>query len=406
MIAIYTLTSALHNEQAVAAATQQFLSSLDIDYDLKGADFTHYGTAPLSLIYVRTGGTEGLFKSLLPQLKSHAPHPIYLLTSGQSNSLAASMEILSYLRQQGVKGEIIHGSPAHINLRITELLQVAKARRSLRGKRLGVIGQPSDWLISSHADAQAIHDLLGVELVYVDIQEVLEVFNGIGLDNSEIEITPWQQPAPNVAAALPDAMRLYHALRQVVERHRLAGFTIRCFDLLTAIHNTGCLALAVLNAEGIVAGCEGDVPAALSMIIAQELLGFTGFQANPSFIDSDTGMVTLAHCTIPLNLVSSYELDTHFESGIGVGIRGDIFEGDATLFKVSGDLSRHFVAQGTMAVNEPDPNLCRTQVNLSLDDPSLVQYYFLSSPIGNHHIVLPGYHQSLLDEFMRAMNNV
>lgn len=403
-ISIYTLTSALHDEQAVAAATQEFLSSLAIDYDFKGADFADYGTAPLSLIYVRTGGTEGLFKALAPQLRAHSPHPIYLLTSGKSNSLAASMEILSYLRQQGMKGEILHGSPAHINLRLDHLQRVVAARHSLRGMRLGVIGQPSDWLISSHADALAVSDKLGVELVDIDIQEVLDVFNDISLEDSAIEITPWCEPSAQVAAALPDAMRLYHALRHVVSRHQLAGFTIRCFDLLTAIHNTGCLALAQLNAEGFIAGCEGDVPAALSMLISQVLLGVTGFQANPSSVNPESGLMTLAHCTIPFNLVTSYELDTHFESGIGVGIRGDIFEGDATLFKVSGDLSRYFVAQGSMVVNEPDPSLCRTQVNVSLANPSLVRNYFLADPIGNHHIVIPGRHSELLSLFFRFLS--
>lgn len=402
-ISIYTLTSTLHDEHAVAVTTQEFLSSLGIDYELKGADFSDYGTSPLSLIYVRTGGTEGLFKSLLPQLHERSPHPFYLLTSGKSNSLAASMEILSYLRQQGVRGEILHGSPTHINLRLVDLQQVATARKRLRGQRLGVIGQPSDWLISSHADANIIREKLGVELVDIDIQEVLEAFHGINPNNSSLDISPSCPPPAQVASALPDAMRLYHALRIVLERHDLAGFTIRCFDLLSAIHNTGCLALAKLNAEGIVAGCEGDVPAALSMLICQALLDITGFQANPSSIDPDQGMMTLAHCTIPLNLVSSYELDTHYESSIGVGIRGNIFEGDATLFKVSGDLSRYFIAEGTMAINKPNPNLCRTQVNISLDDSDLVQDYFLRSPIGNHHIVLPGYHQSLLEEFLRSM---
>ncbi len=402
-VSIYTLTSALHDEHAVAAATQEFLSSLGIDYDLKGADYADYGVSPLSLIYVRTGGTEGLFKSLLPQLQECSPHPIYLLTSGKSNSLAASMEILSYLRQQGVRGEILHGSPTHINLRIADLQQVAIARQRLKGLRLGVIGQPSDWLISSHADTHAVREKLGVELVDIDIQEVLDEFSAISPNDSLLEINPSCAPSAPVAAALPDAMRLYFALRKVVERHHLAGFTIRCFDLLSAIHNTGCLALAKLNAEGIVAGCEGDVPAALSMLICQALLDITGFQANPSSIDPDTGMMTLAHCTIPLNMVSSYELDTHYESGIGVGIRGNIFEGDATLFKVSGDLSRYFIAEGTMAINKPNPSLCRTQVNISLDDPALVRDYFLSNPIGNHHIVLPGYHPSLLEEFLHTM---
>ena len=68
-IAIYTLTSELHDEQAVGAVTREFLDSLDVAYELKGNDYADYGSHSLSLIYVRTGGTEGIFRRLLPELQ-------------------------------------------------------------------------------------------------------------------------------------------------------------------------------------------------------------------------------------------------------------------------------------------------------------------------------------------------
>ena len=68
-IAIYTITSTLHNEEAIAAATRLFLNSLNIEYDFRGEDFSDYGSHTLSLIYVRTGGTEGIFRQLLPELQ-------------------------------------------------------------------------------------------------------------------------------------------------------------------------------------------------------------------------------------------------------------------------------------------------------------------------------------------------
>ena len=401
MVTIYTLTSALHDAQAVAAATRDFLGSLQLDYVLKD-NFDDYGTSPLSLIFVRTGGTENIFKSLFHQLLRQSPHPIYLLASGKSNSLAASMEILSYLQQQGVEGEILHGSAASIHERVEALLQVSTARQHLSGQRLGIIGKPSDWLISSDADPSSVKAKSGVELVNLDIQELLEVFQDTNLSNSTLQLSPSSNPPACVTQALPDAMRLYSALQLVVERHRLSGFTIRCFDLLTAIHNTGCLALAQLNADGIVAGCEGDVPAALSMMIAQALLGVTGFQCNPSSIDPESGTITLAHCTIPLNLVSHYELDTHFESGIGVGIRGHMPEGPVTVFKFSGDLSRHFVAEGQLTGNTCSAELCRTQLVIRFDNKDTARY-FLTNPIGNHHIVVPGHHASLLEQMAHQM---
>ena len=124
--------------------------------------------------------------------------------------------------------------------------------------------------------------------------------------------------------------------------------------------NTGCIALAQLNADGYVAGCEGDVPAMLSMYIGRSLLGVSGFQANPSRIDPQTGEILFAHCTVPFDMVSRYAFDTHFESGIGVGVRGHIPEGPVTVFKVSGDLSRRFVAEDVdVYVPSPDALLRR-----------------------------------------------
>jgi len=384
-IAIYTLTSDLHNEEAVRQTTTEFLDSLGIVFDFKGNDFSDYGQHTLSLIYVRTGGTEGIFKRLLHTLREQSDCPFYLLTSGKSNSLAASMEILAYLRQHSMSGEILHGDPAYITRRIHLLARVNEARRRIDGMRLGVIGQPSDWLIASHADYAAVRQKLGVEIVDIPMQELLDLLQqGHGASVSTEE----------------GALRIYAALKTIVTRHQLNGFTLRCFDLLTAVLNTGCLALARLNAEGIIAGCEGDVPAMISMLITHALTGVSGFQANPASINTETGEVLFAHCTIPLNMVERYELDTHFESGIGIGIRGFMKPGPVTIFKVSGDLARHFVCEGQLEQNLSKPELCRTQQFIRLTNPSAATY-FLTNPIGNHHIILPGHCSSLFEEFLK-----
>ena len=381
-IAIYTLTSELHDEKAVGAVTQEFLNGLQIEYTLKGSDYADYGSQPLSLIYVRTGGTEGIFRRLLSQLRQQSQAPFYLLTSGKSNSLAASMEILSFLQQNDLQGEIIHGSADYITHRLEVLAKVSEAKGKLNGTRYGIIGQPSDWLIASAANPEAVKTKLGIELMEIPIEELLE-----GIEKA-------------AEGDMPD--RIYDALKTIVDRHQLQGFTLRCFDLLTAVHNTGCLALARLNAEGIVAGCEGDVPAMLSMAIVNALLGVSGFQANPASINPDTGEMLFAHCTIPLNMVERYELDTHFESGIGVGIRGYMKEGPVTIFKASGDLSRCFMAEGTLVRNQAKPDLCRTQQVIQLADKQQASY-FLTHPIGNHHIIMPGHHRELLTQMLKPL---
>ena len=396
MIAVYTITSGLHDESAVSRLSDAFLSGIfpDGNFEFKGHHFQDFGTHDLDLIYVRTGGAEGIFKSLLPEMLARGIERYYLLTSGSSNSLAASLEILSYLRQQGLKGEVLHGSAAYLQGRVHALETVAQARQKLQGTRIGVVGQPSDWLIASHADAMAVMDKLGARLVEIPMEELLQEIAKAPADSAPAE----EAMAPNVRASYPGATQIYHALEVLVKRYELSAFTLRCFDLLTAVGNTGCLALASFNADGIPASCEGDVPALLSMMIAQALTGCTGFQANPARIDVQTGQMLFAHCTVPFNMVENWQYDTHFESGIGVGIHGNLPEGPVTVFKVSGKLDRHFAAEGELLYNQYEDHLCRTQVQLQLRPEDA--RYFLTNPIGNHHIILPGHQKALLEELL------
>lgn len=393
-IAIYTITSGLHDAKSVAGLTDEFLREIfpDGGFEFKGADFSDFGANSLNLIYIRTGGAEGIFKELLPGILSANTGKIYLLTSGKSNSLAASIEIFSYLRQQGIPGEILHGNGASLRARIKNLETVARARKQLSGSRIAVIGKPSDWLIASAVDRDAVKDKLGVEFVDVPIEEVSERFLDSGLSASA-------RNDNGISDAMPGAMGIYEALLKLKEKYEYSALTLRCFDLLTSLKNTGCLALAKLNSEGVPASCEGDIPALLSMMISRALTGCTGFQANPSRIDTESGEILFAHCTISLDIPRSITYDTHFESGIGVGIHGEFPEGPVTVFKVSGDLSRAFVAEGELLRNQYEDNLCRTQIVVKLTPDEA--RYFLTDPIGNHHIVIPGHHKTLLSEFLQ-----
>ena len=346
-IALYTLTSSLHDRNAVDALSLEFLSAIEAilgyKFDFRGDSFATYGQSDLDVIFIRTGGSEGLFKQVFPTLSGN----ILLLTSGKSNSLAASLEILSFLNQNGRRGEVLHGSAEYIAGRIETLARVNRARKELRGQKLGIIGKPSGWLIASQPDKQAVKEKVGIELIEIDIRELI----GLAKDTSQNPLSDYatgivtglRKDAPEtVRKHVEGAVAIYSALMSMVDSYGLSGLTIRCFDLLDALGNTGCLALALLNSEGIPSSCEGDVPALLSMVIGNALTGRSGFQANPSQIDPDAGRMLLAHCTVPFNMVEKYSYNTHFESGIGVAIHGEMTEGDVTLFKTSSDLVRMF----------------------------------------------------------------
>lgn len=89
-VSIYTLVSPLHDPVATRRVAGEFLDAVRghcgsctlVDC---GSDFSTFGTSDLDLVYVVTGGTEGLFLEVLPQIQGH----VHILTSGKSNSLAA-----------------------------------------------------------------------------------------------------------------------------------------------------------------------------------------------------------------------------------------------------------------------------------------------------------------------------
>lgn len=386
----------MHRELSPDASAEDFIidieRSLGARFVFRGDDFSDFGRKGPSFIYVRTGGTEGLFKSVFPSFP--ADGKVLLLTSGKSNSLAASMEILSYLRQAGREGEILHGSTAFIASRIISLStgengvsaesdsvpglrllgedELAEIRSRLSGHRLGVIGKPSDWLISSDVDPCVAKSMLGIELVDIPIGQVVDSVRSSCAD----------------LPSFKGSEAIYDALKSIVAEYGLDALTIRCFDLLDTLHNTGCLALARLNAEGIPASCEGDVPALISMCIARAFTGCCGFQCNLSRIDQSAQELLFAHCTVPFDMLEKWSYTTHFESGIGTAVKGEVRLGPATILKIGPDLRTVFVAPVEMVRNTSEASLCRTQVVVKA--PGLSRY-FLTSSIGNHHILVPGH---------------
>ena len=392
-ISIYEIRSGL--SQLPRAHSAAFLGAVEaaLGEKLEESSLESFLNRDFGLIYVSSGGSEGLF---LQQFSSY-DKPCILLTSGDSNSLAASMEILAYLRQHGRKGEILHGDVATIARRIRVLSRAASAKSELSGLRIGVVGKPSEWLIASELDQATCREKLGVEVVEIPMSELLAAnATAPAVENEWTQLLRAQKYDSN---EMDKALAIYSALKAIVKKYNLGAITVRCFDLLGSVCTTGCLALAILNAEGIYAGCEGDVPSTLSMAILGSLSKKPVFMCNPSRIDTRAGHIVLAHCTLPVNMPESMQLTTHFESGIGVAIAGNIPEGTCTVFKADSDLGRYYAKTGTIEKNLQEAALCRTQIQVKLDDLA----YFLTDPIQNHHLVCTGDFTDEIKEFFQLL---
>ena len=373
-IKICTLNSTLHDSNAFSLENKLFIESIEkeLNEKIELSSINDYD-CDIKLIFIASGGSEGLFLQNIKNLKE----PFYLLTKGTNNSLAASLEIMTYLNINNLKGEILHGSPKYIANRINNL-NTKKDEKEL--VRLGVIGRPSDWLISSIPSYSDIKERYNIDLVDIKLDEVITIYNELLYKERFDNIDPLRFDLNEVKKAECFAL----AIDKTITKYNLKGFTIRCFDLLNTIKTTGCLALAKANALGIIGTCEGDIMAMISMYLVRKIKGKSSFQANPSVIDVEKNEIVFAHCTLSLDMCESFSYLTHFESKIGVAIRGKLKKTRIGVFRLSSNLKDFYYDEGVILENLEEENLCRTQIRVKMDNEI---DNMLKNPTGNHHII-------------------
>lgn len=349
--------------------------------------------AVFSIIFIETGGSEQKFVKEIDNL----PRPIVLLSHCKNNSLPACFEIKTYVESKKESVILLFGDEKIVSKSIIALSKVMSAKKELDKVNAGVIGEPSDWLIASRVDYQEVKRIYGVNLIDITTDELKsEIEKGI-LEN----IPRYQELKEKVQdqEVLEGALKIYSGLKRIIKKYDLKGFTLRCFDLLKEYRNTSCLAFSLLFEEGIIAGCEGDVPSLLTMLVVQAITKQPSFMANPSRIDITKSEILFAHCTVPLNMCSDYTLLTHFESGLGIGVRGILDKKEVSVVKIAPNLKDTLCVNGEIIDNLSLENYCRTQIVVKLEMEEL--FDFLKENFGNHVLICYG---NIREQFLTFIN--
>lgn len=403
IINLITFASILKKQASIRSSHEVILTELEKYFTLNFIDYQDIKDVnpnDFSILFIASGGVE----RLVIQHFEYLPRPAILLADGMQNSLAAALEISSWLRGRGMKSEILHGELPEVIKRIYVLYNNFKAQRNLFGTRIGVIGSPSSWLIASNVDYLLAKRRWGVEYIDIQLEQVYEYYEQITDDEvgeacAEIAGKALACREAN-AEDLVKAMRLYRAIKKVAEEERLSALTLSCFRLIEQIGTTGCLALSLLNDEGIVAGCEGDLQSIFTMLAVNKLTGKSSFMGNPSMLNTRSNEIILAHCSIGITQTERFVIRSHFETESSIGIQGIMPTGDVTIIKCGGEcLDEYYLSTGTLTENTNYINMCRTQVRIKMDSPA---EYFLKTPLGNHHILLYGNHEVMLNEFLQS----
>ena len=404
---LITFASSLATRESIFTDHHELLDAIAEKYEVKYIFPEELDDKPAdgaTMVLVGSGGVEEMVKANIDRL----PPYVVLIADGLKNSLAASLEILSWMRLNNRHGRVLHGPTGFIMQGIDDYAAANEGVARLRGKRVGVIGKPSGWLIASNVDYQTMHERWGVEMVDVPLDEVVTGYEAVAADEVQDITDAFISKAVGVKEPSRDevvkAMRLYRSVKGIVERYRLDAFTLNCFDLIPTTRTTGCVALALLNQEGIPAGCEGDEQTLLTMLAVQAATGKMTFMANPSrILDNVAHEMVFAHCTIAPAMTDRYIVRDHYESLSGVAVEGIFEPMDMTVVKCGGrGMERFFISRAHLLECTTNPNMCRTQLHLRLDEPL---DYFLERSIGNHHVIVKGDHVDKLIAVFKLLDS-
>lgn len=347
---------------------------------LKGIELDFVEKDPLAIYFVTGGSESSAIKAIADR------RHILLLAFSENNAYASASEVKAWLGSKGMSSWLCNLSDETSIPQLKELVGIWSRVRSFTHKRVGIIGNPSEWLIYSKPKADDLRTRFGIRLIsfpwddlpdplsVAQSEDFLEFFNGHGNQNIE------------------DHSRVHSLLLEIIEGNKLDGIAVECFPMVQEKGITACLSLARLNDMGLPAACEGDLVSLAGMLLIQHLTGVIPWMANISGVFQDHA--EFSHCTVSPGLTDNFRLTTHFESGKGLSIAGNLYQKVYTIFRWNQSFDRCFISKGEKTDNQWSSASCRTQLHLKINSHDLIKLQNL--PLGNHHLIIPGDHTNTL----------
>lgn len=318
-----------------------------------------------------------------------------ILSNGKTNAFASAMEVKAYSNQHGYRNVLLNLDDAADRQCLLAYLQVLSGLDNMKGKKLGMVGEVSDWLVASDVDADLMRGKLGIELIKIPWKEAGD-FRDFSPGKEFLDQFPAGKHFDTLEAAKVNAL-----LINLIDEHSLDAITVECFSLVQENEVTACLGLSFLNDLGIPAGCEGDLCSIIGMMLLKEVAGELPWMANVASIKGRE--VLFAHCTAPTNILSEHHINTHFETGKGTAVSGRFSIPDATVFRVNNTLDKAFFAHGIVVDGIYEKNACRTQLHVEFEEEVIRE--LKSNPLGNHHLLLPGNRMAELEILSKLIQN-
>ena len=246
----------------------------------------------------------------------------------------------------------------------------AAAVRKLRQARFGIFGSSCPGMLDTACDESLLQKHLGPKTVHFEIEDLLRARDAASaqealrlarqlkkrVGRSEVEL-----------GTLSDQCRLLLGMKSLIQKHRLDGFSVRCWPELRDQHKTTiCLAMAELAEAGVVSACEADLMALATSYILTSLTDRPACTLEITAYLEEKNALQMAHCGVAAMSLAGIPRSTirgHMRTGAGALIEFGLKPGLATIAKVLRPYEsgmKMFVSRGEIISTDPgDPgNRC------------------------------------------------
>ena len=252
--------------------------------------------------------------------------------------------------------------------RLAVSILALRALVNLRGARIGLIGGVAPGFDNLIIDEGKLFERFKIRVQHIEIDEIIQRAGSI----EEALLGSARDTFRNAAAyldssqdeALDKSGRVYLAYKDIAETYNLDALAVSCWPRFQSDYQLAvCSVMAMVNAEGLIAACEGDVTSATSMLALKYMSdGNVVTLMDLVTLDEEDQSILLWHCgptapaladekgvrMQPLWLFDGYEGDP-------IGLHNDLVlrPGKATVMGFTTDFERMLVLDGEFDNTKP-----------------------------------------------------
>jgi len=212
--------------------------------------------------------------------------------------------------------------------------------KTFSANRIGILGYRAKGFFNLDVDELDLYKQLGV---LVDHFELEQVYNfAINIDKIKDKITQIKSTfdvSGITEQQVTKVAELTVKFEGFMKENKLSALAIRCWpEFAENFGISPCAAMSVLQSEGNILTCEGDLLGALSMLAHKAIGGETPFMADFSQVDLKENIGLLWHCGVAAcNLWDEKcvrSLDSYFAGGKGVTADFVMKSGELSLLRI------------------------------------------------------------------------